>query len=36
MLTNYEEMECFDTESGDNIMSVGLYVQGNLEKFLEI
>ena len=21
-------MECFDTESGDSIMSVGLYIQG--------
>ena len=28
ILTNNEEMECFDTESGDNIMSVGLYIQG--------
>ena len=28
ILTNNEEMECFDTESGDNIMSVGLFVQG--------
>ena len=36
MLTNNQEIECFDTESGDNIMSIGLYVQGNLKKFLEI
>ena len=28
ILTNSQEMECFDTESGDNIMSVELYVQG--------
>ena len=27
-LTNNEELECFDTESGDSIMSVGLYIQG--------
>ena len=28
ILTNNQEMECFDTESGDIIMSVGLYMQG--------
>ena len=28
ILTNNREMECFDTESGDNIMRVGLYLQG--------
>ena len=28
ILTNNREMECFDTESGDIIMSVGLYIQG--------
>ena len=30
MLTNSREMECFDTESGDLIMSVKLYIQGLL------
>ena len=30
ILTNNQEMECFDTESGDIIMSVKLYVQGLL------
>ena len=28
ILTNDQEMECFDTESGDIIMSVELYIQG--------
>ena len=28
ILTNEKEMECFDTVSGNNIMSVGLYIQG--------
>ena len=30
ILTNNQEMECFDTESGNIIMSVELYVQGLL------
>ena len=28
ILTNYREMECFDTESGNIIMSVRLFIQG--------
>ena len=27
ILANNQEMECFDTESGDNILNVGLYIQ---------
>ena len=30
ILTNNQEMECFDTESGNSIMSVRLYIQGTL------
>ena len=33
ILNNYQEIECFDTESGDNIMSVGLYMQGSFCSF---
>ena len=29
--TNDQEMECFDIESGNNIISVGLYIQGTYE-----
>ena len=32
ILTNNQEMECFDTESGNNIISVGLYIQGTLKQ----
>ena len=28
IVTNIQEIECFDTESGDNIISVGLHIQG--------
>ena len=28
LFTESQEMECFDTESGDSIMSVRLYIQG--------
>ena len=29
MHTNSQEMECFDTVSGDNIISMGLFIQGS-------